>query len=350
MRDRLPPYVKLVRSKGREYWYFQRFRGTDRAEKPIRLPDSGPRSPEFWDAYAAVCGAPRPTISANSVRAVIDAWKASPEWAELADSTKSDWKRYCDRTVEAWGDLDIRGIEPKHVLALRDRYASTPAAANNLIRCLSSFMSWSTPRGYRADNPCREIRMLKGGDPYEPWPWEMIELACETMPSRFWWFVALALYTGQRRGDVLEMSWRALRGDMIAVKQEKTDKPLLLPIHRDLRPVLDAIPRVGDTILVNERGRAWTGDGFSASWRKIVPKEIEERGLVLHGLRKSAVCFLLEAGATDAEVCAVTGQSREMVEHYSKQVNQAKLAAAALLKWEAIQAVDWETLGNRSVD
>jgi transposase len=53
------------------------------------------------------------------------------------------------------------------------------------------------------------------------------------------------------------------------------------------------------------------------------------------GLRKSAVVFLLEAGCTDAEVAAITGQSREMVEHYARQVNQKRLAAAAILKWEA---------------
>jgi hypothetical protein len=40
------------------------------------------------------------------------------------------------------------------------------------------------------------------------------------------------------------------------------------------------------------------------------------------------------AGATDAEVAAVTGQSREMVAHYSRQVNQRKLAATSILKWE----------------
>jgi uncharacterized protein YfaP (DUF2135 family) len=52
-------------------------------------------------------------------------------------------------------------------------------------------------------------------------------------------------------------------------------------------------------------------------------------------LRKSAVIGLLEAGCTDAEVAAVTRQSRQMVEHYSRQVNQKKLAARAILKWEA---------------
>ena len=43
---------------------------------------------------------------------------------------------------------------------------------------------------------------------------------------------------------------------------------------------------------------------------------------------------LLEAGCTTAEVQAITGQSMQMVEHYAKQVNQKKLAASAILKWE----------------
>ncbi len=61
---------------------------------------------------------------------------------------------------------------------------------------------------------------------------------------------------------------------------------------------------------------------------------IREARLVFHGLRKSAVVMLLEVGCTTAEVQAITGQSMQMVEHYAKQVNQKKLAAAAILKWE----------------
>ena len=66
---------------------------------------------------------------------------------------------------------------------------------------------------------------------------------------------------------------------------------------------------------------------------------LRERRLVFHGLRKSAVVMLLEAGCTDAEVAAITGQTRDMVAHYSLMVNQRKLAAAAILKWEAANGV-----------
>jgi hypothetical protein len=43
--------------------------------------------------------------------------------------------------------------------------------------------------------------------------------------------------------------------------------------------------------------------------------------------------MLLEAGCTTAEVSSITGQTYEMVEHYARQVNQRKLAAALILKW-----------------
>jgi hypothetical protein len=48
-------------------------------------------------------------------------------------------------------------------------------------------------------------------------------------------------------------------------------------------------------------------------------------------LRKSAVVFLLEAACMDAEVSAMTG----MVAHCARQENRKKLAAAAVLKWQA---------------
>ena len=72
--------------------------------------------------------------------------------------------------------------------------------------------------------------------------------------------------------------------------------------------------------------------------KRDVMRPLRDNNRVFHGLRKSAVVFLLEAGCTDAEVSSITGQSRQMVEHYAKQVNQKKLAAAAVLKWESAEA------------
>jgi len=62
---------------------------------------------------------------------------------------------------------------------------------------------------------------------------------------------------------------------------------------------------------------------------------IREAGLVFHGLRKSAAVKLAEAGCTDAEIAAITGQTRQMVEHYTKGVDQRRLTVEAMRKWES---------------
>lgn len=166
-----------------------------------------------------------------------------------------------------------------------------------------------------------------------------------------WHAAALALYTGQRLSDVMAMRWKDLKGDVVRLQQGKTKKRLAIAMHKDLVTLLaelDALrdaatKRDDDTVLVNTRGKPWTPDGFKASWQAQLDIEelapLRERSLVFHGLRKSAVVFLLEAGCTDAEVAAITGQSRDMVEHYARQVNQRRLAAAAVLKWEADEGV-----------
>jgi len=280
---------------------------------------------------------PEPRPSANSFVHLIAAYCASPEFADLAETTRGDYLRYLKDIERQWGPLDVAGLSPAHVLALRDKRRDTPGAANAMIRVLSALLSWSVPRGYRPDNPCTHVRKLKTGDGYAPWPWDMIELVRLRGPTWMWQATALALYTGQRQGDVLQMSWSAFKGGAIAVRQDKTGRHLTIPAHQQLLRILEGMPRNSVRMLTSTRGTPWTKSGFKASWQKALKGPLEairDADLVFHGLRKSAVVTLLEAGATEAEVAAITGQSMQMVAHYAKQVNQRQLAASAILKWE----------------
>lgn len=362
----LPPYVNCVRVKGRPYYYYHPGRGTKRVGKPVRLPDD-PRLPEFWDAYRKAAGAPEPRDHPKSFKSLIKAYKDSPEFDELADATRRGYERHLKIIEDKWGELQVAGLQPVHVLTLRDKHRKTPASANALIRTLSSLLSWSVPRDYRTDNPCEHVRKLAIGEGWAPWPWEMIELLERHAPAWMWEAAALALYTGQRQEDVLAMTRAKVRNGLIEVKQEKTGRELIIPAHQKLLAVLGSlearrrrerqeraetsksVPQESLQILTNTRGLPWTSDGFRASWNGTLEPPQQKRGvlpnphplwpikrasLVFHGLRKSAVVTLLEAGCTDAEVAAITGQSRQMIEHYSRQVNQKRLAAAAILKWE----------------
>jgi integrase len=333
---KLPPHVHCVTVRGKPYYYLQKNRGTAQASARIRLPND-PRTPEWWDEYRRHMQLPAPVVKADSFEHVIKLYLDSPDFKELADATRSGYERYLRIIREKWGALEVKGLEPKHVLALRDSYQANPATANAIVSTLSAMMCWAIPRGYRSENPARHIKKLKTGDGWGPWPWEMIELVEKHAPPWMWHAAALALYTGQRESDVLAMTWTQARGGVIELRQQKTGRQLVIPAHQKLLAVLAAIPRHTVQILSSSRREPWTPGGFRSSWLANLKgplAPIREAGLVFHGLRKSAVVTLLEAGCTDAETAAITGQSRQMIEHYSRQVNQKKLAAAAILKWE----------------
>ena len=94
-------------------------------------------------------------------------------------------------------------------------------------------------------------------------------------------------------------------------------------------------------ILTTPKGMPWLDDEgraglFQVSWARHRPPVVAERKLVFHGLRKTAVVSLLEAGCTDGHVSAITGPSRAMVEHYAKGVNQRKMAQAGMERRETV--------------
>ncbi len=334
MPRKLPPNVVQIRnSTGRQYFYFQKGRGGPHASARVPMPGDL-SSPEFWVRYADLMRLPPPLTRTDTVEALVRSWRQSPEWLAMANRTQIEWTRHSDRIVKAWGPLEVKGIEPRHVLELRDAWSHKPATANLMLDVLTAMMRWSVPRGWRDDNPCREVHRLPKGDGYEPWPQEAIEQARDTLRPNMWLAVALALYTGQRLGDLLKMRWASIAEGRIRVKQSKTGAELVIPIHRDLQSIFDETKKTAVTILTTNNGTPWQS-GFQATWQKHRPPLVKEQGLVFHGLRKSAVVTLLEARCTTAEVAAITGQTLRMVEHYAKGVNQERLAQSAIARWEA---------------
>jgi integrase len=149
--------------------------------------------------------------------------------------------------------------------------------------------------------------------------------------------VLVLLYTGQRESDVVNMVRDDVSAGRIRVVQEKTSKHLWIPLHPVLRGHFAQRKITGlGPLLVNSRGQAWTADGLrTALFDARVDLGLEDHKP--HGLRKNAVCALLEAGCTVNETAAVTGQTPQMVEHYAREVNQVKLAEQAMAKWADAQ-------------
>jgi integrase len=67
----------------------------------------------------------------------------------------------------------------------------------------------------------------------------------------------LALYTGQRQGDLLALTWSAYDGQVITLRQSKTGTKVSIPVTRKLHTILETDRRAGD---ISNRGSAFALD------------------------------------------------------------------------------------------
>jgi integrase len=225
---------------------------------------------------------------------------------------------------------------------LLDERADKPEAARNLLRTLRVLLNHAAEVGMRVDNPALGIRLgRRKGDGYHTWTEPEISQfeAHQPVGSKARLALALGVYSGQRRTEVVARGRRHIRDGVLYITQSKTGTQLAIPVHPDLADVLEATPiPITNTFLTTSYGKPFTSHGFGAWFRA----RCDEAGLppecAFHGLRKAACRRLAEAGASANVIAAISGhKSLSQVEHYTKQADQARLARTAvnLLKGES---------------
>src|SRR5262249_22381689 len=125
------------------------------------------------------------------------------------------------------------------------------------------------------------------------------------------------------------MGWQHIQGDCIAVRQEKTDQPLLIPIDAVLAASLAVATRTNMTFLLTERGKPFTKAGFG-NWFRDRCDEADLKQCSAHGLRKLAATRLANAGCSNQQIKAITGhRSDASLAPYIRAAQQAQLARQA---------------------
>lgn len=336
-------YLYRQKQKGAVYYYYRR--------GSVLLPIEGEfRSPEFMANYyfihASYEAAPiTEGVIPNSVNDGAVRFYGSGEYDNLAPTTRDIYRGAIERLREKNGNKPLKGLTYAALSKMRDQLKETPTTANIWVRSISAWLSYCHNLGMIPENPLldahgrNKLKPLKNTKHaktkgWAPWPEASLERGHDLFTDSPRIAFYLALYTGQRKGDVLAMRWDHIGEDgFISVAQEKTDKRLRIPMDKRLAAELTKIPRKGVAIVARRDGRPYTESGFNRIWRRQQTKH-GFKGLQFHGLRKNAVNALLEAGCEIAEVAAVTGQSHRTVEYYAALVNQKLLAQRAVNKRE----------------
>lgn len=306
-----------------------------------RLPGK-PGDPEFIAAYNEAC-ATKATPKAGTLLSVLIAYQNSPKFADLADRTRRDYVRNIKAIEAEFGDFPISALSDRRsrgeFLAWRDRLAvKSRRQADYIYATLAAILAWAFDRGLVPMNPCERPGKLYRSKRVESiWTPEDEAALLAVAPERIALAFHLAIWTGQRQGDLLRLPWSAYDGQTIRLRQGKTGRRVAIPASEQLRAVLDATPRKAITILATTDNTSWTADGFRTTWGKTLKKAGID-GLTFHDLRGTAVTRLALAGATEAEIATITGHSLRDVgaildAHYLTR--DSALADAAIRKREA---------------
>ena len=331
------PYVQVYKSRGKDYTYYRRGGLRQRIK-------SATGTTEWLEEYKRIhaafeAGSPEEGFYKGTVGWLIDDYKVSHDFKRLAKETKKDYLRTLDVFREKLGKYDWSKITPEFCIKLRDKNSDVPSRANKYLSMISVLGARAVLFGFAEKVPSEHVKKLRLGAGKRAWnPEELLkfEAECDNEPILTAYY--LALYTGQRRSDVLSMQWGMIDKDVMMVKQNKTGEQLWIPLHPVLKEYLSALKKTSTFIVPTRTGTAYTGDGFETSWRRQIQKvgiagTKENPQCTFHGLRRNAAVALQEAGCTDSEIMAITGhRTSAMVRLYTRDARQKKLAENAVRK------------------
>lgn len=265
---------------------------------------------------------------------------ASAEHAQLADATRLDYGKVIDRMLlPALGPERFDCINRAAVKTVRDSILEQGRAArtaNKVKQLVSLIYSWAEeeellPAGFV--NPGLKLKKLKArAKPIEIWSDEEIALylaACEPFMKTA---VLLALHTGQRASDLVDMDWNQYQGRTIRVRQNKTGEPLDIPCHPALSAHLEIIrTRFGGKIVRAKDGKPTNANSLASALYRSIGRIDGMPPRSLHGLRYAAAGRLEAAGCSVVQISSIVGhRTYQMAMQYARQRTDAQAAIARL--------------------
>lgn len=319
----------------RTYWY---------AWKGGPALKGSPGSPEFIASYHEAVSA-RKTGPDGEMLSVLNKFQQSSDFDLLAPRTKQDYKKIIRAIESEFGDFPLSALTDRRTrgefMAWRDRLAATSRRnADYHFTVLARVMSWALDRGLVPLNPCvRPGRLYRAARNDAIWTDDDEAAFLASAPAHLQLALLLALWTGQRQGDLLRLTWAAYDGKVIRLRQSKTGTRVSIPVGAPLKSALDTAKEARNaavTILTATGGTPWTSDGFRASFRTAMRKA-GVSGVTFHDTRGTAVTRLALAECSVPEIATITGHSLRDVEaildaHYLKR--DAGMARSAIEKLE----------------
>lgn len=326
---------------GRTRWRYRH------AGKTVHLPGK-PNEPAFEVAYAAALRGEKPQAAdihklptAAHPRSFRAAWKIAkrdPSWLANTSETRARHEKiavaFLDSAVvpggaEKWGDQPIADLKRRHIKEILAERGDTPHAARHLLTRIRQMIVAALDEEWIEVDPSHKVKWRPAYKGWRAWTWDEMMAYEQRWPmgSTARLVYALALWQGHRRSDIAVLRPEEIEGDLLRLRQIKTDKELALPIVTMLRDVFDATDMSGPTILKTVYGNPFSAKSLTGKMAEWTKKADLPAGCTIHGLRKTLGKLMAEGNASTRSLMAALGHDDiTHAELYSREAEQATLA------------------------
>lgn len=341
----LPKYVSAKKgrlrkdgSRGATLYYFH-----PRDIAPVRLPNPGdPAFPleyqqarDDWESAQEA-----PPLQRRDIDGLIEKFKTSERFLRLKQGTRVGYVSRLRTVSDALGAFHVADLKPPHIQAMVNAMRSTPRSAQFAYMLTKMIMDYAVQMGWVETNPTTTAITLPKHTPdsHKPWPEPLFGIVESLAHPALWQTMQGLLHTGLRQVDLRRMTWDWVDDGVLFTVQEKTGRPVAIPILPGLKAHLETLPRCKGPIYKSERGRQWSLVGIRNAYGKLRKTEglgdfeaalLQENSL--HGLRSTACVNFLKAGIDPDLVREIMGHKTvEMTRIYADgEMEKARARKAA---------------------
>lgn len=290
------------------------------------------------DAAADVVRHPKAALPKSMRAAWLVVTTSTPEWKRMQFDTRARQSVIAESFLNArvnpnmatvWGDVPIADLRRRHIKAIIAERQVTLHVTKQLLGLIRKMVSAAMDEEWIDVDPTYGVTFQPEYKGWRAWTRDEMDKFEKRWPigttPRL--AFALALWLGNRRGDVCTLTVDAIETDGVRVVQSKTGRPMVVPITPMLRDVLAATNLSDGTILKTIHGKPFSAKSITGRMQEWTRMAGLKPGCTLHGLRKTLGKMLAEGGATTRQIMDTLGHTNiKHAELYSKDADQQRLS------------------------
>lgn len=229
-------------------------------------------------------------------------------WSENNKRSHQREKTSINKLNEYFGSRSIHGISPKDIEDYKNKRkkdqntrrkgSPAPATINRELACLRHMFNKAIEWKMLTENPFKGVKLFREENMRRRYlTHEEEKRLLENCAPHIKPIIILALNTGMRRGEILNLAWDDidLKKEIILVRRSKTGESREIPMNENVREELKKIPRQKNTPHIFVKG-----DGTQLKWARTAFENACRRSkindLKFHDLRHTFGSRLVEAG------------------------------------------------------